>query len=130
MKRWKIIVYWIATVWLGLGMVATGIAQLGGQKLGPGAVDSMVHMGYPMYLLKILALWKLAGVAALLAPRMPLVKEWAYAGFVFLTTGAIVSHVAVGDPVVEAMPALLLLVLTAISWWLRPEGRRIAKVNE
>lgn len=123
-KRNKII-YWIATVWLALGMVSTGVAQLLKQKEGPGAVESMTLMGYPLYILTILGIWKILGSAAILAPRFPLLKEWAYSGFFFIMSGAIFSHIAVGDPFSEIAPALLLLVLTIISWYFRPGNRKV-----
>lgn len=65
------------------------------------------------------------GVVAVLVPGIPLVKEWAYAGFFFVMSGAIVSHIAVGDPVSQIFPPLLLLVLTVVSWYLRPENRKL-----
>lgn len=128
-KRNKII-YWVATIWLALGMVSTGIVQLLNQKEGPGAVDSMTQLGYPMYLLIMIGAWKMLGVIAVLIPRYPLLKEWAYAGFFFVMSGAIVSHIAVGDQVSELFPALLLLVLTIISWYFRPSDRRLVSANQ
>jgi uncharacterized membrane protein YphA (DoxX/SURF4 family) len=128
-KRNKII-YWVATIWLALGMVSTGIVQLLKQKEGPGAVDSMTQLGYPMYLLIMIGAWKMLGVIAVLIPRYPLLKEWTYAGFFFVMSGAIVSHIAVGDQVSELFPALLLLVLTIISWYFRPSDRRLVSANQ
>jgi len=87
-------------------------------------------LGYPVYVLTILGIWKILGVVAVLIPKFPLLKEWAYAGFVFIMSGAIFSHVAVGDPVVELLPGLLLLVLTVVSWHLRPESRRVVSVAQ
>jgi hypothetical protein len=84
-KRNKII-YWIATSWLSLGMISTGIVQF--IKLKEEA-DLFNHLGYPLYFLTILAIWKFLGVIAVLAPKFPLLKEWAYAGFFFAMTGAI-----------------------------------------
>jgi len=52
-------------------------------------------------------------------------KEWAYAGFFFAMSGAVYSHLAVGDGLTAILPALLLTVLTLVSWYLRPEGRRL-----
>lgn len=128
MTKTKKIIYWIATLWLALGMTATAAGQL--FKLqGQGGSDMITHLGYPVYLLTILGIWKILGVVAVLIPKFPLLKEWAYAGFFFLTSGAIFSHIAVGDPVVETFPGLLLLVLTAVSWYFRPESRRIVQVS-
>ncbi|MEO7960265.1 MAG: DoxX family protein, partial [Ginsengibacter sp.] len=87
-KRNKII-YWIATIWLSLGMVSTGIVQL--LKLKDEAA-MFAHLGYPIYLMTLLAVWKFLGVGAILIPKFPLVKEWAYAGFFFVMSGAVFSH--------------------------------------
>lgn len=121
-KRNKII-YWVATVWLALGMTSTGIVQLMGME---EEVEMMEHLGYPHYLLLIIGGWKLLGVAAILIPKFPVLKEWAYAGFVFTMTGAIVSHLAVGDGASTLFGPLLLLVLTGISWYFRPVNRKVA----
>lgn len=129
MNKAKKITYWVATVWLSLGMVATGIAQLTHQAEGPGAVKAMIKLGYPAYFLSIIAVWKLLGAVAILAPRLPLVKEWAYAGFFFAMSGAIVSHIAVSDAAVELFPAGLLLALTIISWSTRTASRKMVGAN-
>ena len=127
-KRNKII-YWIATIWLALGMFSTGMVQLFKQKEGPGAIDSMTQLGYPVYLLTILGVWKILGVVALLIPKYPLLKEWAYAGFFFIMTGALLSHILAGSPVAEMFPSTLLLVLTIVSWYFRPADRKFIAVN-
>lgn len=123
-KRNKII-YWVATIWLALGMVSTAAVQLFKTKEGQGGVDSITHLGYPVYLLTLLGLWKILGVVAVLIPKFPLLKEWAYAGFFFVMSGAIFSHIAAGDSATEMLPALLLLILTALSWYFRPADRKI-----
>jgi len=123
------IIYWISTTWLALGMLSTGLVQLFKAREGQGGVDMITHLGYPVYLLTLLAVWKILGVIALLIPKFPLVKEWAYAGFFFIMTGAIFSHIVTGDAINEIFPSLLLLVLTAVSWYLRPASRRIFTVE-
>jgi len=124
----NLIIYWIVTLWLALGMVSTGVAQLLKMKASPGAMDMMQHLGYPVYLLLLLGIWKLLGTVAVLIPKYPLLKEWAYAGFFFLMLGAIYSHIAVGDQITEIFPAFLLLVLTVLSWYLRPADRKLLQV--
>ena len=124
-KRNKII-YWIATLWLSLGMLSTGIVQLINMK---EEVDKMALLGYPAYFLQILGIWKILGVIAILIPRFPLVKEWAYAGFFFAMSGAMISHLASGNPVSEIFPSLLLFVLTGVSWYFRPADRKIPAVQ-
>lgn len=124
-KRNKII-YWIATIWLALGMVSTAAVQLFRSNEGQGGADSITHLGYPTYLMTILGVWKLLGVVAVLIPEFPRLKEWAYAGFFFAMSGAAVSHLASSDGIVDIAPALLLLGLTFVSWYFRPAGRRLA----
>lgn len=132
-KRNKII-YWISTLWLSLGMVSTGMVQLlrmkaAGQVSPPG-VYGITYLGYPVYFLTILGVWKMLGVVALLVPKFPLLKEWAYAGFFFIMSGALFSHIAMGDPAKEMFPSLLLLVLTVVSWYFRPTDRKIVLVHQ
>ncbi|AHM62784.1 hypothetical protein D770_22695 [Flammeovirgaceae bacterium 311] len=120
-KRNKII-YWVSTVWLALGMLSTGIVQL--LKLEEEA-DNIAQLGYPLYLLTLLGIWKILGVVAILIPKAPLLKEWAYAGFFFAMSGATFSRIASGDSVNEIFPSLLLLILTVVSWYFRPADRKI-----
>ena len=126
MKKKNKIIYWIATLWLSLGMTATGLVQISKGK-GEGVFGA--NLNYPAYFLMILGVWKILGVIAILLPKFPLQKEWAYAGFFFIMTGALFSHIAMGSPVVELFPALLLLVLTIISYYYRPADRRLVSVK-
>lgn len=119
-KRNKII-YWVATVWLSLGMVSTGVVQI--IHLEEEA-QKMKALGYPMYFLTIIGVWKLLGTAAILMPKYPLLKEWAYAGFFFVMSGAFFTHLAVGDDAAEYFGPTLLLVLTVVSWYFRPADRK------
>jgi hypothetical protein len=123
------IIYWVSTLWLALGMVSTGLGQLVGFK-GQGDAEMLMHLGYPLYLLTILGVWKMLGVAAILIHTgekafLKVLNEWAYAGFFFVMSGAILSHMASGDPFTAVLPALLLLVLTVLSWYFRPANRKI-----
>jgi hypothetical protein len=124
-KRNKII-YWISTIWLALGMLSTGIVQLFNVK---EEVDFIIQLGYPGYFLTILGAWKILGVVAVLIPKFPLLKEWAYAGFFFAMSGAVFSHIASGNSISEIAPPLLLLILTVVSWYFRPADRKIISVN-
>lgn len=125
-KRIKI-TYWIATLWLSLGMISTAIVQL--LKMKEEVNKTSLNLGYPLYFLTIIGVWKLLGVIAVLIPKFPLLKEWAYAGFFFVMTGAIISHLAVGDEIKEYFGPTLLLILTIISWHFRPNDRRINSQN-
>jgi uncharacterized membrane protein YphA (DoxX/SURF4 family) len=125
-KRNKII-YWIVTIWLALGMLSTGIVQLMKTK---EEVDMMTTLGYPIYILMIIGVWKVLGVIAILIPKFPLIKEWAYAGFFFVMSGAIISHLAVGDGANTILGPLLLIALTVASWYFRPADKKTIAINQ
>lgn len=125
-KRNKII-YWIATIWLSTAMIASGTQQI--FTIG-GFVEIMKKLEYPVYFSVILGIWKIAGVTAILIPRLPLLKEWAYAGFFFVMSGAIFSHLAVGDKATELFVPSFLLILTVVSWYFRPADRKINFNNQ
>ncbi|MEQ8350987.1 MAG: DoxX family protein [Leptospiraceae bacterium] len=128
MSKIRKIVYWIATLVVASGMLASGIQELLHMEvegaLAPPFLWGIVKLGYPVYFLTILGVWKLLGTVAILAPRSPLIKEWAYAGIFFLLTGALYSHVASDHAWSELVPASFLLILTVISWYLRPVERK------
>jgi len=124
-KRNKII-YWISTIWLALGMLSSGIVQLFKVK---AEIDFIINMGYPVYFLTILGVWKILGVVTVLTLKFPLLEEWAYASFFFAMSGAVFSHIASGDSVNEIFSSLLLLILTVVSWYFRPADRKIISVN-
>jgi hypothetical protein len=119
-KRNKII-YWIFTIWMSLGMTSTGIIQL---LKTPEEVTMITHLGYPVYFLGFLGIMKILGVITIVIPKFPVLKEWAYACFFATMLCALYSHIAVSDPFKETFPPVLLLVLTFISWYFRPAGRK------
>lgn len=127
MKKRNKIIYWIATLWLSLGMFSTGLVQLLRLK---EEVDMFSHLGYSLYVMTILGTWKMLGVIAVLIPKFPLLKEWTYAGFFFAMSGAVISHLAIGDGAKELFGPTLLLILTVVSWYFRPTDRRISSINQ
>jgi uncharacterized membrane protein len=114
--------YWISTGLFCLAFVGGGLGHL--FHADPMA-EGMARLGYPAYVMSILGVAKLLGVAALLAPGQPTLKEWAYAGFAFDLIGAAASHLFAGDPIGEAVPPLVLLAIGAASYQLRPPERRL-----
>lgn len=122
MSKKIIIIYWIATLWLALGMVSTGIVQIIKME---EEVLNFHKLGYPTYLMTIIGIAKILGVIAILSPKFPILKEWAYAGFTFTMSGAIISHIVVQDELTSLFGPTLLLVLTFISRYFRPESRRV-----
>jgi hypothetical protein len=84
-----------------------------------------------MYFFAILGFWKVLGAIAILVPRYPRLKEWAYAGIFFDLTGAAASCAAVGGYGAYAfhvIAPLILTVLAVASWALRPQGRTIGNL--
>ncbi|MFC7345593.1 DoxX family protein [Chryseobacterium zhengzhouense] len=125
-KRNKII-YWVLTIFLSIGMLAGGVQQM--LQIG-GYNEIITKLHYPLYLLTILGTWKILGVIAILIPKFPLLKEWAYAGFFFVMSGAAISHLAVGQNFTEAIPSLILLTVTVLSWYFRPSDRKLTSKND
>ncbi len=121
MNKKNKIIYWIARLWLSLGMASTGFVQIVQMK---EEVEMMKHLGYPLYFLTLLGVWKILGVIAILIPKFGLLKEWAYAGFFFAMSGAVASHLACGDGAVALFGPILLIVLTIFSWYYRPAERK------
>ena len=118
----KLTGYWIVTILLTLGMFSGGIAQV---IQADANAAGMIRLGYPLYFMSILGVWKIFGVIVLLLPGSPLLKEWAYAGFFFVMTGAVLSHIISGDEIKHAIAPFILTILTVLSWNWRPANRRI-----
>jgi hypothetical protein len=85
----------------------------------------MEHLGYPSYFLLIIGVWKMSCAVALVVPRFPRLKEWAYAGAIFNYTGAVASHLAVDDSASKWVGPLVFAAITLASWALRPPNRRL-----
>jgi uncharacterized membrane protein YphA (DoxX/SURF4 family) len=84
MPRAKTTTYWATTGVLAAGLLGSGIQQLlrieAEGAVAPPYAWGIVQLGYPVYLLTVLGVWKVLGAVAILVPRFPLAKEWAYAG--------------------------------------------------
>ena len=123
-KRNKII-YWIATALLAFGMTGSGLAQIFHAK---DMIDLVIPLGYPLYFLTIIGVWKLLAVIAILIPGFKLLKEWAYAGLFFVMTGALISHLASGhDSIKEIIGPVMQTVFIILSWHFRPADRRLVE---
>ncbi|MCV7089872.1 DoxX family protein [Mycobacterium interjectum] len=113
--------YWLATAVLAAECFVGGV--MGGLRMEPFA-RVVTHLGYPLYFMTILGVCYVSAGVVLLAPRLPLLKEWAYAGLLFIFAGATASHLWVGDDATTLAGPLILVGLTAASWALRPQRRR------
>lgn len=118
----KTIGYWVTTVILALVWLSGGAAELARR---PETVEGMARLGYPAYFVTILGVWKVLGAIALLVPRFPRLKEWAYAGTFFELTGAVASQAVSGDSAMHIAVPALFAVCAVISWALRPQSRTL-----
>ena len=116
------IAYWITTGLTAFVFLSGGVGDV---SRAPFVMEGMTHLGYPAYFVTILGVWKVLGGIAVLAPRFPRLKEWAYAGMLFDLTRRGRAHTAVGDPAVKIATPLILLGIVAASWALRPESRKL-----
>ncbi len=114
-KRNKII-YWTLTILLMVPAAGGGIIEL--FTNGPESVaKTLVALGYPLYIMKILGFAKVMGGIAILSGKLPRMKEWAYAGFAFDFLGATASHTLAGDTSGAPVPFVFFIVLM-ISYFL------------
>jgi uncharacterized membrane protein YphA (DoxX/SURF4 family) len=120
-SRSRAIGYWVTTVLVAWELAMGGVWDV----LRISYVrEVMTHLGYPTYFLVILGVWKMPGAVALLVPRFPRLKEWAYAGAIFNYTGAAASHLAVGDSLGKVAGPAIYACIALASWALRPSTRR------
>jgi uncharacterized membrane protein YphA (DoxX/SURF4 family) len=127
--KMKEIGYRVSTTVVVFELLAGGVTDLVHGRtvlvVGEPVVEVMARLGYPVYLLRILGCWKLLGAIALLVPRFPRLKEWAYAGTFFEMTGAVTSEVVCGEKTINLVWACIVAVLTLVSWVLRPPSRTL-----
>jgi hypothetical protein len=114
--------YWATTILGPASFVIGGVLFL---SRTDDTVTTLHHLGYPVYFASILGTWKLLGAAAIVAPGLPRLKEWAYAGFFFDLTAAAASRFAVRDSAADIIAPLGFLALVLASWALRPASRKL-----
>lgn len=119
--------YWAATGLAALVFLSGGIFDL---MRSPQVVEGMRTLGYPAYFALILGAWKVLGAAAIVAPKFPRLKEWAYAGIFFDLTGASFSHLSSGDAASKVITPLVILAIVAVSWRLRPASRVLGSLAQ
>jgi len=121
-ERNRAIVYWLSTAILAVELLVGGVWDV---LMLPQVREVIHRVGYPVYFLVILGVWKFLGSIAIIIPRFPRLKEWAYAGVVFNLTGALASNLASGVTDAGTLAYLLLMMgVTATSWAQRPASRR------
>ena len=125
MMKTKSILYWVTTILVAVSIGSGGVAQVAHLQQN---VDGFVHvLGYPLYFVTVLGVWKVLGAIAILVPRLPRLKEWAYAGIFFDLTGAAASWAAIGGSgeAFHIIAPLIIAGFAVASWALRPQSRTI-----
>ena len=121
----KLVLYWTITILLASELLVGGMWDLTHYHY---VLAIVTRLGYPAYVLSILGFWKVLAGVAILVPRLPMLKEWAYAGVFFEMTGALASHVAHGDSAVNLIAPAIFAAITVASRALRPADRRSAAI--
>jgi DoxX-like family len=127
MEKRKLIWYWTITGLLSFCIFFGGLAQSLQMKK---TIEGFKPLGYPIYFISFIGIWKMLGVIAILVPGFKLLKEWAYAGIFFTMTGAVISHIASNDIKPQIIAPIVLAVFTVLSWYLRPADRKIISINQ
>jgi hypothetical protein len=112
MKTTKII-YWVTTTLIflfeGVMPALTGHSEM--------SIEGITHLGYPLYFVTLLVVFKVLGAVCLLIPQVPSrVKEWAYAGFAFNLISAFVSHWFVDGLSAMSCFPLIVFVVVIVSY--------------
>ena len=121
--RTKSILYWTMTILVALPIGSGGASQVAQYLGNPHGI--VPALGYPMYFFAILGVWKVLGAIAILVPRFPRLKEWAYAGIFFDLTGAAASCAWVGGYGAYAFHVIAPLIITGFtvaSWRCDPQA--------
>jgi hypothetical protein len=131
-SRARLVAYWVTTGLVAFFMLSGGVTQV---LHVPGSMEAFAALGYPVHFVTLLGLWKILAAPALLAPKFPRLKEWAYAGIAFDLSGAAFAWASVGGGDRAAGPLgtaghilapLAILALAMTSWGLRPGSRKLA----
>ncbi|HET7542430.1 MAG TPA: DoxX family protein [Polyangiaceae bacterium] len=113
--------YLVSTAVVVIAFVGSGVANL---TRAEHIASDMHRLGYPDYFMTILGAWKVLGAIAVASPRLPRLKEWAYAGMIFDLTGGSASRAIIGDPLHTVIVPLVIACLVFVSWALRPARSR------
>ena len=114
-------IYWATTSLVSIAVLLSAFTYI----FHKGTIDGIRELGFPDFFRIQLGVLKVLAVVILLAPQVPIqIKEWAYAGFFFLMSGALLTHLAMNDEPITFFGPALLVVLTFISWYFRPTDRK------
>lgn len=119
----RLITYWVLTGYLAFESVLSATWDFNWLNKGY-SIAIMNHLGFPPYFLVIKGICTLLAAPVFVLPGMRLLKEWAYFGTFIIYTGAIASHLAVGDDFKALIAPIVFLLITTGSWALRPDSRK------
>ncbi|WP_246124124.1 DoxX family protein [Nocardia bhagyanarayanae] len=125
-SRIRLIAFWATTLVIVFELVAGSVWNLVPIEW---IEIQLKHLGYPHFLAYVLGAWQVGAAVAIIAPGLPLIKEWAYAGAFFLWSGAVASHMAVGDGFGSWSAAMFFTICAIASWMLRPADRRLPRTR-
>jgi hypothetical protein len=107
--------YWIATIVFALWLLGDGLAGVLQNQVGK---ESLMQLGYPMYVLIITGVAKVLGAIAILQTRYRTIKEWAFAGYAIDCLGAAASWIFVGGHTANVVMAFVFLGIMFIPYYL------------
>ena len=77
--------------------------------------DSFTSLGYPTYLIYVIAVAKFLAIFGLWIPRIPKLREWAYAGLFYDFLLAVIAHLSVNHD--EYILAIISIIVLFISYF-------------
>lgn len=116
------VAYWMCTALVAFFIGSGGLAYA---MQVPDVVQGVVALGFPVHFVVMLGVWKVLGALVIVAPRLALLKEWAYAGIMFDLIGAASASLATGGEWWHVAAPLSIALLVAASWALRPPSRAL-----
>lgn len=111
-KSWTI-TWWVSTILLSLFIVPGAVFDI--IQVQP-ALDLMVLLGYPAYVLLLVGWGKLLGIIGIWQNKVHFLREWAYAGLLIDLGGALASHLFVGDTSPVIYGIMVGIALTVVSY--------------
>jgi uncharacterized membrane protein YphA (DoxX/SURF4 family) len=117
------ITYWASTVLVAFIFISGGLVYL---MRAPTAVEGVMRLGFPLYFIVFLGFWKFLGGVAILIPRYPRLKEWAYAGIFLDLAFAAVACAATGGAWWHVVAPVAVAGVMFVSWSLRPPSRLLS----
>jgi len=108
--------FWVTTTIIAIAYFISGLGNL--VPFSHIAQD-MAHLGYPVYFLKILGVWKILAAIVIVFPGIRRIKEWAFAGMMLDLSGAALSRYFSGDAWSTILIPAGILILVTLNYVIR-----------